>query len=97
MQIVYAAYLTRSSVEQLRGKSFRQRVVTFLLVTRYQIVAFFYNHAIESWYFVGRVLQISIHRNHHIALCLFKATIQGWALSIVAAKLDAFHVFRLAT
>ncbi len=70
MQIMNAAHLAGRSVEQLGGYGLRERValLTVLLVSRHEVVAFVRNHVVESRNLVGRVLQVSVHGDDHVAL-----------------------------
>ena len=57
VQVMDARDLTRRGVEELRGKGLGERVVAFLLVTRYKVVMIFHDHLVETGDLVGRVLQ----------------------------------------
>ena len=91
MQITDAAHAPRRCIEEFRRQCLRQRVVAFLLISGHQIIMLFRNHTVELRNFIGRVLQVRIHRNHHITLCRGKATMQGRRLTVIAAELDTMY------
>ena len=97
MQVLDATDLAGGGVEELGGDGLRQGVTlaAVLLVAADKVVLLVHNHVVQFRNLVGRVLQVSIHRDDDIALSLFETTEQGWALAVVAAKLDALHVLRL--
>ena len=95
VQVLDAAHLTGCRIEEFRGQGLRQRVVALLLIAAHQVITLFLDHFIETWYLVGRILQVGIHRNHHIALRLFEATVERRTLAIVTTELDAFHHVRM--
>ena len=95
VQVLDAAHLAGGGVEQLRRQRLRQRVIALLLVAAHQVVLLFLHHTVQFRNLVGRVLQVGIHRDHHVALCFGKAAVEGRALAVVTAELDALHVFRL--
>ena len=92
VQVLDPAHLPCRGVEQLRGDGFRQRVVAFLLVTRNEVVAAVHDHVVQLGNLIGRILQVGIHRDHHITLSSLEAAVEGRTLSVVPAELDAFHV-----
>ena len=95
VQVLDTAYLAGSGIEELRGQRLRQRVIAFLLIAAHQVVAVLLDHAVKLGYLVGGVLQVGIHRDDHVTLCFGEATVESRALSIVAAELDAFHLWML--
>ena len=97
VQVMYARDSPRRRIEKLCRNRFRQGVVTFLLVSRHQVVTLFRNHAVEFGNLVGTILQISVHGDDHIAFRLTKPTEQRRRLSIVPAELDTFHTRRFRT
>ena len=76
VQVFDARYFAGGGIEQFGGEGLRQRVVTFLLPARYEVIAVLGNHAVEFGYFVGAVLQVGVHGYHDVALCLFETTEQ---------------------
>ena len=92
VQVRDAAHLARRGVEKFRGDSFRQRVVAFLLVARNQVVAILRNHAVQLRNFVGRILQVRVHRDDHAPFCLSEAAEERGRLAVIAAELDAVHL-----
>ena len=52
------------------------------------------NHLIESRNFIGTVLQVGIHGDHHISLTDSKSFIQCSRLSIISLKADALRCNR---
>ena len=93
---LYACHTARSSVEQFAGEVLGQFVViAFLLPTTNQVIALFLYHAIQLGNLIGRVLQVSIHGNDHIALYGLKATVQRSRLTIIATKTNAVNVLIL--
>ena len=97
VQVLDPAHLPCRGIEQLGGNGLRKRVVAFLLIARYEVIAAVYDHVIQFGNLVGRVLKVGIHRNNHVALGLLEATVEGRTLSVVSAELDAFHVLVLLT
>ena len=93
VQVVYAAHTACGGVEELRGDGLREGVAltAVLLVARDHVVAFFLNHTVEGGYFVGRVLQVGVHGDDHVALSALEAAVECGTLAVVAAKLDAVH------
>ena len=69
--------------------------MAFLLVAADEVIAILFDHPVQLGNLVGRVLQVGIHGNDDIALCLFEATIEGRALAVVAAELNALDVLGL--
>ena len=72
VKVFHAANLACRSVEELGGNGFRQWVVTFLLISRYEVVAVLGYHLVETRNLVGRVLQVGVHGDDHVAFCLFE-------------------------
>ena len=66
--------------------------MALLFVTAHQVIVLVHYHMVESWNLVGRVLQVSIHRNDNIALGSLETAIECGTLTVVAAEFDAFHV-----
>ena len=95
VQVVDAADFAGGSVEKLGRDGFGERVVTLLLIPGNQVILLFHDHVIESGYLVGRVLQVRVHGDDHVAAGFLEAAIERRALSVVAAKLDAFHLLPL--
>ena len=97
VQVLDAADLARSGVEELCGDGLRQGVTlaAVLLVATDKVVLLVDNHVVQARYLVGRVLQVCVHRDDNVAYSLLETTEQGRALAVVAAKLDALHVLRL--
>ena len=93
MQIVNAAHPACCGVEELCGDGLGQRVAltTVHLIAAHQVVTVLANHSVEFGNLVGRILQVGVHGDDHIAFGLGKAAIQSRALAIVAAELDATH------
>ena len=96
VEVFDAAHLPRRGVEEFRGQRFRQWVVAFQLVARHEVVAVFGNHSIEFGNFLGRVLQVGIHRDDNVALRLVETAVERGTFPVVAAETDAAHVARLA-
>ena len=94
VQVFDARYFAGGGIEQFGGEGLRQRVVTFLLPARYEVIAVLGNHAVEFGYFVGAVLQVGVHGYHDVALCLFETTEQCRRLPVVAAELNAPYLVR---
>ena len=93
VQVMYATHLAGGSVEELGGNRLRERVAfaAVHLVSAHQVISVLRNHAIELGYLVGRILQVGIHCDDDVALCSAEAAIEGGALAVVAAELDAVH------
>ena len=92
MEIVDSRDLARRSVEELRRNCLRQRVIAFLLVARDEVIAFILDHVVEARDLVGRVLEVSVHGDDHIALSLLKTAVESRALTVVAPELDSLDV-----
>ena len=95
MQVLHPANLAGSGIEELGGDGLGQGVISLLLVARHEVVAVLHNHLVESGYLVGRILQVGIHGDDHVALDLLESAVERRALAIIAAELDATHVLRL--
>ena len=95
VQVLDTAHLPCCGIEEFRGQGLRQRVVTFLLIAAHKVITLFLDHLIESGDLIRRILQIGIHRDDHVTLCLFKATIERRTLAVVSAELDALHHIRI--
>ena len=95
VQVLNAAHFAGGSIEQFRGQRLRERVVAFLFVARYQVVAVFDDHAIEFWYLIRRILKVGIHCYHHVTLGFLEAAIECRTLAIVTTEGNALHVVRL--
>ena len=91
VQVVYSAYKPCGGVEKFCRYGFRKRVVTFLLVSRNEVVAVFHNHAPQFGDFVGRVLQVGVHSYYNVALGLFEPAVKRGAFAIVAAEFYSVH------
>ena len=93
MQIVNAAHPACCGFEELCGDGLGQRIALTAvhLIAAHQVVTVLANHSVELGNLVGRILQVGIHSDDHIAFGLGKAAIQSRALAIVAAELDAAH------
>ena len=88
VQVFNAAHFSGGGVEEFGGDSLRKRVVTFLLVTRDQVISFFRNHPVKFRNLVWRILQVCIHSDDNIALCHAETTIKGRGFSVVSAEFD---------
>ena len=95
MQVLDTADLPCRGIEEFGGDGLGYRIVALLLVSGYQIITFNSNHIIECRDFIGRVLQIGIHGDDNITLCLFEAAIQGRTLTVVSSETDAFYLLVL--
>ena len=95
VQVMYSADFPCRRVENLCRNGFRQWVVALLFISGYKVKLVLGNHAVKFRNLVGRVLQVGIHRDNHIALCLLETAIQRGTLAIVAAELYTFHVLVL--
>ena len=95
VQVLDTAHLTGRRIKELRGERLGDGVITLLLITTHQVVAFHLDHTIQLWNLVGRVLKVGIHRDHHITLCLLKTAIERRTLTVVTTELDTFHHIRL--
>ena len=84
-----ATDLARRGVEEFGGNGLRQGVVALLLPARDEVVALLGDHLEEGRYLVGRVLEVGVHRDDDAALRLLETAVEGRALAVVAAKLDA--------
>ena len=67
--------------------------MTLLLVAAHQVVTVVHNHTVKLWNLVGRVLQVGIHRDDNVTLCLLESAKECRRLAVVAAELDALDVF----
>ena len=96
MQIMNTAHLACRSIKQFRRYSLRQRVslLSVLLIAGNEVITVLLYHSIQFRNLVRRILQIRIHRYHHISLCLLETTEERRTLSVVAAELYSFH-FRM--
>ena len=93
VQVVDARELARRSVEELGGEVLAEDgVVALLLPAADQIVALLLDHVVEARDLVGAVLQVSVHRDDHVALGAGEAALQTGGLPIVAAELHAPHM-----
>ena len=97
MEIMDSAYLSGCSIEQLGWDGLAERValLAVLLVTGNEVVTFLGNHLVESRNLIWRILQVCIHGDDNISLCLLESTIECWTLSVVAAELDALYLLEL--
>ena len=87
---VDTAHLAGRPVEEFGGYVLGYlAVVTLLLPSAYEVVAFFFYHAVELRHLVRAVLQVGIHGDDHIALCGGESGVKGGALAVVAAELNA--------
>ena len=96
VQVVNARDFACRGVEELGGNGLGEGVVAFLFVARHEVVALVNDHAVEGGNLVGRVLQVGVHGDNHVALGLVEAAIEGRTLAVVASELDAVHVPVLA-
>ena len=92
VQVVHPAYPSCRGVEELGGYGLRQRVVALLLVSRHEVVAVFGYHLVEAGYLVGRVLQVGVHGDDHVAAGFLEPAIEGGALAVIAAELYGVYV-----
>ena len=94
VEILNTAHLSGCCIKEFCGNGFRNGVIALLLITAYQIVAFFFDHTIQLWYFIRGILKISIHRNDNVTQSLFETTIESRTLTVVATEFDSFS-FRM--
>ena len=87
-----ATHLTRSRIKKLCRNRLRQWVITLLLIARHQVISLLRNHTIKFRYFVGRVLQVCIHRYNHTTTCSTETTEQSRTLAVVTTELYAMHM-----
>mgnify|MGYP007107555695 CR=1 FL=1 len=82
VQIVDAAHLACCGIEELGRNGLGEWVALLAvhLVARYEVITFLGYHLVETWYLVWRILQVGIHGDDHVALCLLESTVEGWAL-----------------
>src|SRR5690554_459546 len=91
-------YSPGSGIEQFRRQVFCQLVVVpLLLPSGDQIETILFYHTVEFGYFIGTVLQVSIHGDDYITLCFLKSTMQCRRLTVVTAKFNCFYVLRFFT
>ena len=76
-------------IEEFAGPAFADRVVAFLFPPRDQIVALFEDHAAQFGDFVGRILQVGVHRNDDLAFRSRESAVEGRGLAVVARETDA--------
>ena len=69
-------------------------IVTFFFPSRHQIISFFLNHPVQFGNLFGTVLQIGIHRNHHIAFGFLKCALQSRRFPVIATKLYRMYPIR---
>ena len=67
-------------------------VVALLLVSRHEVVAVFGYHLVEAGYLVGRVLQVGVHGDDHVAAGFLEPAIESGALAVIAAELYGVYV-----
>ena len=91
VEVVDAADLAGGGVEQLGGDGLRQGVVALLFVARHEVVAVAGDHAVELGNLVGRVLEVGVHGDDHVALGACEAGVEGGRLAVVAAECDSFY------
>ena len=87
-----AGYGAHSGVKELGGDGLREWVVAFLLPTTDEVIAIFLDHPVEFGYLVGRVLQVGIHGNNHIALRHTEPHMKGGRFAVVGAERHAVHL-----
>ena len=90
---LYARYAAGCGVEQLRRQILRQRIVVALLLpAAHQVKAVLGDHPVQFGNLVRRVLQVSVHRDDHIALRSLESAVQCGTLAVVPAEADAVHM-----
>ena len=78
----------RRPVEEFAGPAFADRVVTFEFPSRNHVVALFEDHAAHVGNFVGRVLQVGVHREDHVAFGGGESAVECGRLAVVAGEPD---------
>ena len=78
-----------TEVEEFARQGFAQRIVALLFPTAHQVVALERDHAVELRNFVGRVLQVCVHRDDHVPPCGFESAIERGRFAVIAAETDS--------
>ena len=86
MEVVYARNTARYGVEELGRNGLGEWVVAFLFPPRHQVVTVLRNHSVELRNFVGTVLQVGIHRNHHVAAQCLKRRLEGGSFAVISVE-----------
>ena len=76
-------------VEELARPPLADRVVALLLPARNQVVTLLEDHTAQGGDLLGRILQVGVHGDHHLAARSRKAAIESGRLAVVARKTDA--------
>ena len=75
-------------VEELARPPLADRVAAFLFPPRDQVVALLEDHAPQGGDLVGRILQVGVHREDHLAFGCGKPAVEGRRLAVVAREAD---------
>ena len=83
------------SIEKLCRDCFRQGVIAFLLPSRNQVISVLLDHPVKLRNLIRAILQVCIHRDHHIALRTLETAMQPRRLAIIAPETDPPYCRRL--
>ncbi len=78
-------------VKELGRNCFRKRIKPFPLPARHEVITLVADHRIQFGNFVGAILQVGVHCNHHCTCCRTKAGLQRRRLSKIPIEADSLE------
>ena len=90
---VHAGGAANEAVEAVGGELVKSALLAAILLDALDHLVALFPEAVHLNDLLGRVLQVAVHDDHAVALCLLKTGEHGGLLAEVAAEVDAYHMF----